>query len=61
MFGSLCKVLNIKAKVNSFDLIKELDDEYKNITNLKGKTLEMNLDDFILKNIKSKFFNINIS
>ena len=42
----LCKILNIKAKVNSVDLIKELDDEYKNITNLKDKTLEINLDDF---------------
>ena len=42
----LCKILNIKAEVNSVDLIKELDDEYKNITNLKEKTLEINLDDF---------------
>lgn len=42
----LCKILNIKAEINSVDLIKELDDEYKNITNLKEKTLEINLDDF---------------
>ena len=61
----LCKILNIKAEVNSVDLIKELDDAYKNITNLKGKTLEMNLVDFynekykifIMKNIKSSIFN----
>lgn len=42
----LCKILNIKAEVNSVDLIKKLDYEYKNITNLKEKNLEINLDDF---------------
>lgn len=42
----LCKILNIKAEVNSVDLIKKLDYEYKKITNLKEKNLEINLDDF---------------
>lgn len=42
----LCKLFNIKADVNNVDLIKELDEEYKNVTKIREKTLEINLDDF---------------
>lgn len=42
----LCKIFKIEVKVNDIDLIKELDEEYKNIESLKDKVSKTNLLEF---------------